>query len=73
MRKIGVAALGVVGGVLLAIIIQDVLARSFVDSGTVPVGLGLVISLIMPVLAVLGAVVAIVLHNRNTKRGSDHH
>lgn len=70
MRKVGVGLLGLIGGVLLAIIIQDILATILVNSGRSPREFGVVTGLLMPALAVLGAVVAVMLHNRSTLRRS---
>ncbi len=71
MRKIGVGVLGLIGGVLLAIIIQDILATALVNSGRSPRELGVVTGLLMPILAVLGAVVTVMLHSRSGKHGRD--
>lgn len=68
MRKVGVGALGAVGGVLLALILQDILAVAFLQDGTIPFPLAIVLGFLMPVLAVVGAVIAVLLYNRNIKR-----
>ncbi len=71
MRKVGIGALGVIGGVLLALIVQDLLATAFLSNGTIPIGLGIVLGFLMPVFAVLGAVIAVLTYNRSTKRKSE--
>ncbi len=71
MRKVGVGALGVVGGVLLALIVQDLLATAFLSSGTIPASLGIVLGSLMPVFAVLGAIFAVLIYNRSVKRKSE--
>ncbi len=58
-RGIGIAALGLVGGLLLGVIVQDVLAVVLLRTG-LPL-LGFVFSLVVPLFAVLGIVVALVL------------
>ncbi len=64
MRKIGIGALGLVGGLLLALVVQDLLAVTFVRDGTIPLALGIVLGFLMPVLAVLGAIVALLIDGR---------
>lgn len=71
MRKVGIGALGVIVGVLLALIVQDLLATAFLSNGAIPVGLGIVLGFLMPVFAVLGAVIAVLLYNRSAKRESE--
>lgn len=71
MRKVGIGALGVIGGVLLALIVQDLLATAFFSNGTIPPGPGIVLGFLMPVFAVLGAVVAVLIHHRSTRRTSE--
>lgn len=68
MRKVGIGALGIIGGVLLALIVQDLLASAFLRDGTIPLGLAIVMGFLLPVFAVLGAVLAVVLDNRSVRR-----
>jgi hypothetical protein len=56
--------------VLLALIVQDVLATAFLRVVTVPIGLGIVLGFLMPVFGVVGVIVAILADNRHTKRRS---
>ncbi|MDO5633824.1 MAG: hypothetical protein Q4G34_02975 [Micrococcus sp.] len=70
MTRVGIGALGSVGGLLLALILQDILAVAFLGHGTIPFPLAVVVGFLLPTLAVLGAVVAILLDNRNTTRTS---
>lgn len=69
-RSVGIGILGLVGGVLLALIVQDVLATAFVSDGTVPSALSAVLGFLMPVFAILGVIVAILVDNWNVKRRS---
>ncbi|WP_181954322.1 hypothetical protein [Kocuria coralli] len=69
-RSAGVGVLGFVGGVLLALILQDILATAFLREGTIPIALGIVLGFLMPVCGVLGVIVAILIYNRHGKRGS---
>ncbi|MFW6642124.1 hypothetical protein ACOALZ_19030 [Nocardiopsis algeriensis] len=71
MRQLGLGALGAIGGVLLALIIHDLLATAFLSNGTIPIGPGIVIGSLIPVLAVLGAVIAVLIYNRSLKRTSE--
>jgi hypothetical protein len=70
MRKVGIGALGLIGGVLLAVVVQDLLARAFVRDGAVPLPLALVLGFMIPVFAVLGVVGAILADNRRLRRNS---
>lgn len=72
MRTIGIAALGLVGGVLLGLIVQDVLARLLLDDGVFPdsLPLALLVGFLTPALAVVGIVVALVLDARRARRGT---
>lgn len=70
-RSAGIGALGLVGGVLLALIVQDILATLLVRDGTIPTGLTVVFGFLMPVFAILGAVIAVLIYNRIAKRQSE--
>lgn len=70
MRTVGIGALGVVGGVLLALIVQDLLATAFLSSGTIPIGAGLGLGFLIPLFAVLGAITAVLIDHRSAKRRS---
>ncbi|MEX5303512.1 hypothetical protein [Kocuria sabuli] len=70
MRQVGTGALGLVGGVLLALIVQDLLAVAFLQDGTIPIALGILLGLLMPVLGMVGAGAAVLIDNRYTKRRS---
>ncbi|GAA1547449.1 uncharacterized membrane protein YcjF (UPF0283 family) [Microbacterium ginsengiterrae] len=65
-RTAGIGALGLLGGVLLGVIVQDLLAVIFIRTGT-PV-LGLVFAVLIPLFAVLGVVTAILIDNRTNRR-----
>ena len=66
MRKVGIGALGLIGGVLLALIVQDLLAVAVLQDGTIPLALALVIGFLIPAFGVLGTVVAILLDSRHS-------
>lgn len=68
MRRVGIGLLGFIGGVLLAIIVQDVLAGTLSSGGPVPAGLKAVFGFLLPVLALLGILTALLLDNRFEKR-----
>ncbi|HEY4535503.1 MAG TPA: hypothetical protein VIG71_05955 [Enteractinococcus sp.] len=67
-RTVGIGALGLLGGTLFGIIVQDILALIFINTGTTV--FGLVFALVIPVFAVLGVVVAVLLDNRMVRRRS---
>lgn len=67
-RSIGIGALGVLGGVLLALIVQDILATGFVREGVVPTGLAIVLGFLIPIFAIFGAIVAVLIDARTAKR-----
>lgn len=71
MRKVGIGALGLVGGVLLALVVQDLLAAAFLQGGTIPIPLGIVFGFLMPVFGVLGAVIAVLIDRRHTTRSHE--
>lgn len=64
-RTAGIGALGLLGGVLLGVIVQDLLAVILIRTGT-PV-LGLVFVVLIPLFAVLGLVTAILIDNRTNR------
>lgn len=66
MRRLGIGILGAIGGVFLALIVQDLLASNLPSGPTTATGLGNVIGLLMPVLAILGAVIAVRAHTGGT-------
>lgn len=70
MRTIGIGALGLIGGVLSALVVQDLLAVAFVREGTVPDALVVVLALLMPVMALLGVVVAVLLDRQAKRRAN---
>lgn len=67
-RTVGIGGLGLVGGVLLALVVQDVLAPLLVREPGQPTGLGMLLGLLLPALAGLGVVVAIALDRRGVGR-----
>lgn len=70
MRRLGFGFLGLLGGFLCGFIIHDVLTRVLLDDGMFPdsLPLALVVGFLTPALAVIGAVVALVIDNRHTRR-----
>lgn len=73
LRSVGVGALGLIGGFLAAVVLQDIVGVAFLrDGGEITVGLALIIGMLMPVLSIAGAVVAIVIdHAARTRQGRD--
>lgn len=68
MRAVGIGALGLIGGLLLGIVLQDVLAQALIDAPGRPSTLGRLLGAFLPGFAVLGAVAAVWLDRR---RGGD--
>lgn len=68
LRAVGIACLGLIGGVLLGVVVQDVLAVLLVTAGAGPTVLGMVFGGLLPVLAVAGAVLAVWLDRRARRR-----
>lgn len=69
MRAVGIGALGMIGGVLLAIVLQDVLASALTSDDGTPSALGMSLGAILPAFGLTGAGLAIWLHRRK-QRGS---
>ncbi|WP_114558970.1 hypothetical protein [Desertihabitans aurantiacus] len=70
-RTTGVAALGLVGGFLAALVLQDVLAQGLLEDGAPGVRpeAGLLLGALLPVLSVLGVAVALVVDRRARHQG----
>lgn len=69
LRRIGVALLGLIGGVLAGILVQDLLARLLITAAGDVTVLGLVVlPLLIPVCGVLGAILAVLLAARRSRR-----
>lgn len=72
---LGVGALGLIGGALLALFIQDLLAVAFVKGENVPDALTIIFAYLIPVVSILTAVAAVVIDRRlavrRTEEGSD--
>lgn len=65
---LGVGALGLIGGALLALFIQDFLAVAFVRAGNVPSALTVVFVYLIPVVSIVTAVAAVVIDRRQAVR-----
>jgi hypothetical protein len=71
VRKLGVAFMGLIGGLLVGFLVHEVVARIVMSgSGQLPnsLSLALVLGFLAPALAVVGAVVALVIDNRMRRR-----
>lgn len=69
MRTIGIAALGLAGGILAGLVVQDVLARLLLDDGVFPnsLPLALLVGFLTPAAAVTGVVLALLLDRRRAR------
>lgn len=61
MRHVGMTLLGLVGGLLAGVVLQDVFAQALVSDGEVTTLGAVVLPLLLPLCALLGAAVALVL------------
>ncbi|WP_117212921.1 hypothetical protein [Allorhizocola rhizosphaerae] len=70
MRTLGVAILGLFLGLIAGALLTSAVARPIVagNDGAIPVGVGILLGAIMPVLGVVGAVVAIMIDRRSGRR-----
>jgi hypothetical protein len=71
VRKLGVAFMGLIGGLLVGFLVHEVIARiAMSGSGQLPdsLPLALVLGFLAPALAVVGAVVALVIDDRMRRR-----
>ncbi|HHX83827.1 MAG TPA: hypothetical protein GX694_00575 [Actinomycetales bacterium] len=59
LRTAGIGLLGLLGGVLFAIVAQDVLATTVIGDSPVSAGLAVTLATLTPVCALLGMVTAI--------------
>lgn len=60
LRSVGIGALGLIGGVLAAMILQDIIGVAFLrDGGEGHLGLAMAIGLLMPILSIAGVGVAL--------------
>ena len=71
MRTVGVGALGLLGGVLLALVVQDVLATTFLQDGTIPRAVAIILGLLIPALGLAGLAAAILFDGRSAPRSKD--
>jgi hypothetical protein len=75
MRRLGIGLLGLVGGLLAGVVLQDVLSRSLVSSDSSPVIL-LAMGSLLPLSGAAGSVLALWLdhrqHRRNEKKKDPH-
>ncbi|WP_026454231.1 hypothetical protein [Saccharomonospora iraqiensis] len=76
MRTVGIGALGLIGGLLLAITLRDILAHALTDTEDTPSTVGMILASLKPTLGLLGAVLAVRLDRRHHRtrpgdRGED--
>ncbi len=71
-RMLGVGALGLIGGALLALFIQDVLAVAFTRAGSVPSALTVVSVYLIPAVSIVTAVAAVVIDRRQAVRRTEN-
>ncbi|WP_449277659.1 hypothetical protein [Leucobacter sp. GX24907] len=71
MRMLGVGALGLVGGVLLALFVQDFLAVALVRLGSVPSMPAVVFDYLFPIISIVTAVAAVIIDRRVALRRTD--
>jgi hypothetical protein len=69
-RSVGVAALGLLGGFLAAVVLQDIIGVALIRGadGTVPVGGALLIASLIPLLSAIGLAVALLIDRAARRR-----
>lgn len=70
MRTLGVAVLGLFIGLIAGALLTSAVARPIVASqggGDFPVGVGILLGMLMPVLGIAGAVVAVVIDRKSRR------
>lgn len=68
MRAIGIGILGLIGGLLLSVILQDLLAPLLTDGAGSASILGKLLGTMMPAFAIAGAALAIWIDRRRRHR-----
>ncbi len=70
MRKLGVAFIGLIGGLLVGVLVHEVIARIVMSGGQVPdsLPLALVLGFLAPALAIVGAGAALTIDGRMRRR-----
>lgn len=72
MRTVGIGVLGLIGGLLFAIILQDILVRALIDADGSPSVLGMILGSLLPAFGLAGVGLAIWLdHRRRGHRAAD--
>ncbi len=74
LRSVGIALLGLVGGIIVGLVVQDAIAVALIAPSRgrdMPVLLGLAMGAIVPVLAVAGPLVALAVDRAIRSRGGD--
>lgn len=72
LRRIGLAMLGLIGGLLGGIVVQDLIAPLLLTGGGEVSLVGrILLPLLIPMCAVAGAVIAVLLDARGTSRHRD--
>ena len=69
IRTVGIGVLGLIGGLLFAIILQDVLSRALLSADGTPSALGVILGAALPVCGLVGAALALWVDRR---RGRNH-
>jgi hypothetical protein len=66
MRTLGIAVLGLFIGLIAGALLTSAVARPIVDgNGEISVGVGILLGAIMPVLGIVGAVVAVMIARKS--------
>lgn len=71
LRILGIAVLGLIGGALLGLFVQDLLVTTFVRKGNVPPTLTVVFVYLIPGVAIVTGLAAVVIDRRLAARRTE--
>lgn len=71
MRDVGIGVLGLIGGVLFAIVLQDVLSPALFHADGTPSALGIILGVMLPILGPVGAAFAVWVDRRRRAQQRD--
>lgn len=73
MRTFGIGTLGLIGGLLFAIVLQDILAHALIDADGTPSVASTVLGSLLPAFGLVGAALAVWLDHRHRRDSIEGH